>query len=207
MQSINTKNLLYLVCGSLIFSGCTTTQGTSVPKEKATLMQKNTSLTQVSKPTSSWKQKDGLRVKVDDDCIDCYANPLVLQTEPEAPRTYYADVTKSIGPYVYRETEADRKVKSDYKAKSETYNSYSSFPDTPTSDSLAIQVGAFSKYTGAENYLKRYNKFSTEYQVKIITGTKNNKPIHRVQILGFKNSSEAKSFMRQNGLSDAFLVK
>lgn len=224
MNIINKKSIMYLSIGSLILSGCSASNDVTPQAQAITtkMVQAQPLQIKASPSSSSWKEKSLPMGKIDKDCIDCYAKP-VVQDAPQLNRTYYAqvntNVAKSIGGYKFVETDADRKVKSDYSTNSSipntklstsntpTYSSHGSYPDYSTKGLRAIQVGAFRNYSGAKSYLERYNRFGKKYKVGIKTGTKNNKPIHRVQIVGFKNASEAESFMNRNGLSDAFLVK
>jgi len=236
MNSINKNHMVYLSVTALLLGACTTTEELRPQVQQTKIFQAQPLEVKplnikVSKPNNTWNKKSLPVGKIDEDCIDCYAKPLT-QEEKKSNRTYYAkantntiksnttksNVTKSIGGYKFVETDADRSVKSDepvYKTKLSkasrssyaSQGSYTEYTSYSSVGSTAIQVGAFENYSGAKIYLERYNRFSNQYKVGIKTGTKNNKPIHRVQIVGFKNSSEAKRFMSRNGLSDAFLVK
>jgi hypothetical protein len=221
MNMFNQKSILYLSLSSLILSGCTTTNELTSASITPTMVQNKPLNIKVSQAKNSWNQKKLPIGKIDKDCIDCYAKPITKQ-EHQAKRTYYAkvntNVTKSIGPYKFVETDADRNVRSDYldnkpvsstsftAATTPTYSSYGSYPDYSTLGSTSIQVGAFRQYSGAKTTRNKYDNLTNKYNVAIQTGTKGNKPIHRVRIEGFKNRTEAKKFINNYGLTEAFLV-
>lgn len=172
-----------------------------------------------------------------EDCLDCYVTPpmdyskppsltnnafLKFSNKPKASN--YAKLVsnnrskspKRYGKYVYNETASDTTVKpamhksfnqsNVISAPSVINSSYGSLTNHRLG-SVAIQVGAFSKYSGAKSYEKRYASLTNRYRVAIKTGTKNNKPIHRVRIEGFQSNYEAKKFMNSYGISDGFLVR
>ena len=154
-----------------------------------------------------------------EDCIDCYATPVNYSKPPlvSSPFTKAIKI-KSYGDYDYTETASDTTVKTnEYTSLStnqyilptvSTVNSSSgSYSTYENSNNIAIQVGAFRKYSGAKIYMKRYNALSSKYKVSIKTGTKNNQPLHRVRIESFKNNIEAKRFIYSYGIRDAFLVR
>ena len=168
------------------------------------------------------------------DCIDCYAAPIDYSKPPSASnnafsrtvkkpfRSTYAknkmSSTKHYGSYAYTEKASDiiatrdnyenvnanRYVLPVISTMNNSYNSYGSFSK---SSDTSIQVGAFRKYSGAKIYMKRYSALSSNYRVIIKTGRKNNQPLYRVQIEGFKNNIEAKRFMDNYGIQGAFLVR
>ena len=72
----------------------------------------------------------------------------------------------------------------------------------------SIQVGAFRKHAGATVYAKRYSLLS-KYKTVIKNGTKDAKPLYRVQIEGFSSELEAREFIskHQYSLNGAFLVR
>lgn len=154
-----------------------------------------------------------------EDCIDCYATPVNYSKPPLVTSPFTKAIkTKSYGAYDYTETAADTTVKTnEYTSLStnqyilptvSTVNSSSgSYSTYENSNNIAIQVGAFRKYSGAKIYMKRYNALSSKYKVSIKTGTKNNQPLHRVRIESFKNNTEAKRFIYSYGIRDAFLVR
>ena len=84
-------------------------------------------------------------------------------------------------------------------------SSRDSFNTKLTSDTT-IQVGAFRHYSGAEKTANKYSLLSSQYIVKIETGTKDGLPIHRVRISGFHSKGQAKAFMQKYAINDAFLV-
>lgn len=160
------------------------------------------------------KKKDNKK----DDCITCYATPISYSKPPSVTKAFKAIKPKRYGAYDYTETASDTTVKRNnytsvnanrYRLPSVSvinspYNSYSTYS---TSTNIAIQVGAFRKYSGAKIYLKRYNALSNNYNVTIKTSTKNHKPLYKVRIEGFNNKSEAKRFMNRYGILNAFLVR
>ena len=149
-----------------------------------------------------------------EDCIDCYATPVNHSKPPLVSSPFTKAIkTKSYGAYDYTETASDTTVKTNEYTSLST-NQYI-LPTVSTinsssgsySTNIAIQVGAFRKYSGAKIYMKRYNALSSKYKVSIKTGTKDNQPLHRVRIEGFKNNTEAKRFMYSYDIRDAFLVR
>ncbi|RUM68194.1 MAG: hypothetical protein DSZ07_07275 [Sulfurovum sp.] len=71
---------------------------------------------------------------------------------------------------------------------------------------VAIQIGAFRQYSGAEKYVKKYAILSSKYKITIKTGAKNQKPLYRVQVEGFSSKVKAEEFKKKYGLVGAFLV-
>jgi len=126
--------------------------------------------------------------------------------------------TKHYGSYAYTEKASDRIAKIDnYESTnanryvlpvvSPMNNSYRSYGAFSNNSDISIQVGAFRQYSGAKRYVKRYSLLSNNYRTIIKTGNKNNQPIYRVRIEGFKNNMEAKQFMNSYGIQGAFLVR
>jgi hypothetical protein len=176
------------------------------------------------KSKSIWKKTVYSNIKKED-CLDCYATPIDYSKPPSARNSLFTKAVikqtsqrykrnkivenKRFGNYGYKESLSDTSVQSNnyvnrklVTAPRAVNSAYSSF-----STGVSIQVGAFSKYTGAETYLNKYNALAENYSISIKTGTKNNKPLYRVRIEGFKNTSEAKNFMLSKGISGAFLVR
>lgn len=234
---INKKSMLFVSLGALIFNGCVAKQESDdlkVTYSKSLEMEKMSSH-QVKWNKNSLKVSKGKADCVD--CYAApigQRKPPSFQKKhlvgsADVPKNLYASnhyakaqrgAKGAFGDYDFIITADDKNVKrSNYSSKSVTpaissvNSSYNSYPNktypnyTSSVGSVSIQVGAFRNYSGAQVYVDRYNRFSNKYKVEIKTGTKNKKPIHRVQIVGFKNPSAAKSFMARNGLSDAFLVK
>ncbi len=118
--------------------------------------------------------------------------------------------TQSYGTYDYSETLADNSI-AEEKIKVTPKMSYvnssrDSFNAKLTSDTT-IQVGAFRHYSGAKKIAQKYSLLSSQYSVKIETGMKENRPIHRVRISGFHSKGQAKLFMERYASNDAFLVR
>ncbi|HIM94757.1 MAG TPA: SPOR domain-containing protein [Campylobacterales bacterium] len=78
--------------------------------------------------------------------------------------------------------------------------------DVIATNDVAVQVGAFRKFSGAQKYAKRYSLMNRQYSVAIQEDIKNSKPIYRVQVNGFSNNEEANTFISRYGTQDAFLV-
>jgi len=149
------------------------------------------------------------------------SSPIDYSKPPEAFRSalknsnskYKMSNIKHYGSYSYREKSSDIVAQSE-KYKSENNNklilssiaTINSTDNTFNSD-LSIQVGAFRQYSGAKRYLRRYSALSSKYRTTIKTGQKENQPIYRVQIEGFKSKREAKRFMNSYSIEDAFLVR
>ena len=150
---------------------------------------------------SPWKKADSSTNKKD--CVDCYAN---------------LDIDKKETVYTFSDTHSEAKTYNNngykYKiAKSDSNPNAIEVKDKvyekkPKSSikTVAIQVGAFRYYTGAEKYVKKYAILSSKYKVTIKTGAKNQKPLYRVRIEGFATKSQAEEFKRKYGLVGAFLV-
>ena len=151
---------------------------------------------------SPWKKANSSINK--EDCVDCYAN---------------LDIDKKETVYAFSDTHSEAKTynNSGYKykiAKSDSNPNALEFKDKvyvekkPKSSikTVAIQVGAFRQYTGAQKYVKKYAILSSKYKVTIKTGAKDQKPLYRVQIEGFASRNQAKEFKAKYGLVGAFLV-
>ena len=193
------KIILPLSSCALILNGCVSKTITITE-----VVDKNVSLS-----SKSW----GKIVKNDsskkEDCVDCYATALV---EPKK-------VVKSIEYSQNIETEYETKYYTayDYVESVEATNEYLAPVIMETNSAygeyalktreIAIQVGAFRNYSGAEHYKKKYALLNSNYKVDIKTVQKENKPLYRVQIKGFKKQFEAKEFMDRYGISNAFLVR
>jgi len=121
---------------------------------------------------------------------------------------------KHYGSYAYTEKTSDKIISTNrYESESNKYllpvisamnNAYNSFSNNRN---LSIQVGAFRQYSGAKRYLRRYSALSNKYRTTIKAGKKDNQPIYRVQIEGFKSDREAKRFMNNYAIQGAFLVR
>ena len=157
-----------------------------------------------------------------------YATPIDYSEPPSSLRNPFQESndltnvssTKHYGSYSYMEKSSDRIATSEsYEYENENLNSYL-LPDVSTMNnsygtydtfsnnpSISIQVGAFRQYSGAKRYLRRYSALSNKYRTTIKTGQKDNQPIYRVQIEGFKSDIEAKRFMNSYGIEGAFLVR
>jgi len=125
---------------------------------------------------------------------------------------------KHYGSYSYTEKASDKIAAAEsyesvnqnsyiLPALSTVNNAYSSYDTFSNNSNISIQVGAFRKYAGAKRYVRRYSALSNNYRVVIKRGQKNNQPIYRVRIEGFKNNMEAKRFMNVYSINDAFLVR
>ncbi len=134
-----------------------------------------------------------------EDCIDCYATPIVTPKKAKPKVKYY-------GVYDYVEAKTPVKMKNIHilPVVDSTNNSYGRYAKH---SNITIQVGAFRKYSGARRYKRRYNALSNHYAVSIKTVYKNKKPLYRVQIEGFKNRSVANAFIDRYALNSAFLVR
>lgn len=203
-----------------MINGCVAKNGLERKSEKKVVI--SSAKLEKTKPSSIKKAS----IKKED-CVDCYAAPMDYSKPPSLSNNTFAKTIKNptqtkykrgakmamqhFGSYGYKETASDVSVKSSNYLNSKvaavpstvnsSYGKYSAKMNT------SIQVGAFSQYNGAKVYMKRYSALSSKYQVTIKTGTKNNKPLHRVRIEGFKNKSEAKKFMYSYGIRDAFVVR
>lgn len=137
-----------------------------------------------------------------------------------------SDATKDYGGFVYKEKASDTNIKTkSYQDNvipapapiTTSYGTYDTAVNTSSmsrvnssyaaTGDIAIQVGAFSQYSGAQVYEKRYGALTSKYNIAIQTTTKNNKPIYKVRIEGFKSETEAKRFMNSYGIRDGFLVR
>ena len=218
MNIFNKKTILFLSISTLMINGCV------AKNEFKTQSATRVMLSSTPLPTKvTWGKVRPLSIKrkstKKEECIDCYATGMDYTKPPLATKTFVKAIkTKRYGAYDYTETAADTTVKRDNYASvnankyvlpavSTINSSYGSYSTYSKSSDTAIQVGAFRKYAGAKIYMKRYNALSNKYSVSIKTGTKDNKPLHRVRIEGFSNKAEAKKFMYTYGIRDAFLVR
>jgi len=208
MNTVTKKSLLFISISVLMLNGCSTKNEVEV--------KPSTNF----KSQGSWGKVTSTSNK--EDCVDCYAAPMSSSTPPIANDNFHAkalkEVTqpnyqqvkvaslKSYGGYVYQEKVPDEINETDtYVTPSVTPINTSQGSYTPLG--AAIQVGAFRNYSGAVSQVQKYNRLSDKYKVAIQTGTKNNKPLHRVRIVGFKNFVEAKKFMNRYALYEAFVVR
>lgn len=220
MNIINKKTILFFTVSSLMFNGC----AAKTELESKSVKKISTISTKVQN-TSLWKKSSSSKIN-DKDCIDCYATPLnnskvrlssnniIKKVENKVVKNKNKTLNKkNYGAYNYIELASEKTVKGNIYTSRNKYVapvvSYvnSSYGSYSTNTGTAIQVGAFRKYRGAKAYMKRYSALSNNYKVTIKTGEKNNKPLHRVRIEGFKNKSEAKKFMYTYGIRDAFVVR
>ena len=118
--------------------------------------------------------------------------------------------TQNYGTYDYSTAPADTYMEAQNikvtPKPSYVNSSRDSFNTKLTSDTT-IQVGAFRHYSGAKKIAKKYSLLSSQYNVKIETGMKGNRTIHRVRISGFHSKGQAKAFMSRYAINDAFLVR
>ena len=73
--------------------------------------------------------------------------------------------------------------------------------------SSRVQIGAFSQYSTAKLYAKRYKLMGDQFTTKISKIEKNGKNIYKVQIVGFENNEEAQQFIAMYSKMGAFLVR
>jgi len=152
-----------------------------------------------------------------------YSDPIDYSKPPSALKNTFKssysnntmNSTKHYGSYAYREKRSDKiaSIENYGREKINSYsiptfsgmhNSYSAFSNN---SGLSIQVGAFREYAGAKRYERRYSALSSKYRTTIKTERKENQPIYRVQIEGFKSDVEANEFMSNYGIEEAFLVR
>ncbi|WP_456432781.1 septal ring lytic transglycosylase RlpA family protein [Nitratifractor sp.] len=80
-------------------------------------------------------------------------------------------------------------------------------PSVRLSD-FAVQVGAFRRYEGAQNYKRRYERLVCGAQHviirKFIVG---GAPLYRVWVTGFGSADEARDFIRTNRVAGGFLIR
>ncbi len=168
---------------------------------------------------SQWKNMN--REVNKKDCLNCYAD-LNLENkasdnkasnEKETVYVFNDDVkseskTYSNNGYTYTLSESDSTKKSlEFNDKVYLKKKPKSYIKKSYSDkTVAIQVGAFRYYKGAQKYVKKYAILSSKYKVTIKTGAKNQKTLYRVRIEGFSSRTKAKEFKKKYGLVGAFLV-
>jgi len=143
-----------------------------------------------------------------------YSAPIDYSKAPSSKSNPFNSI-KDYGSYTYPEKIQDKIVSVEHYEKenlksnfipsfSGMNNSYSTFSNN---SSLSIQVGAFREYEGAKRYERRYSALSSKYRTTIKADEKENQPIYRVQIEGFKSDMEANQFMSSYGIEGAFLVR
>jgi rare lipoprotein A len=70
-----------------------------------------------------------------------------------------------------------------------------------------VQVGVFSKITGAKDVKRKFNMIlDNEHKIIIKQETINNKRINRVLISGFRSKNEALDFKEAKGLTNAIII-
>ena len=174
-----------------------------------TLFSLNVSMAQDS---SAWKKAENKR---DKDCVNCYA--VIDDNKKEEVYSYSDSITSPITThnkdgYSYQLSSSDT-YKKEKRVIPEPIIANENLDvkpevkiDSSNSKNIAIQVGAFRRYAGAKIYAKKYAILSTKYNVEIVAGAKDQKPIYRVRIEGFPSRAKAKEFKRKYGLTGAFLV-
>ena len=233
MNIINKRNLIFFSIATLMINGCVVKNEPQRDTKIIPIMN----VKSVQKSQNTWRTVKTMKAKDKDciDCYasgtDYSKAPSVSNNtfaqNLRKPVTHIAQARKSsnqkhdgsYGRYPYNKTASDTTVK---RERSYTNNTRMASPVTPintaqgsytiknnyaSAGNTAIQVGAFRKYSGATQYVKRYEALSDRYNVAIKKGTKNGKPLYRVRIEGFNNNFEAKKFMNSYGISDGFLVR
>lgn len=224
MNTFNKKNILLLSISTFMMTGCFSTRTLIVTSERTFLPA-----SALMKTTSTWKKSRAVSIKnpKKDDCIDCYATDIIPSKAPVVTRTFAKLNTKAVnnyslppistqanrvkryGSYEYIEKVEDLPVVNTYTLEelSPINSAYGSYSTYANSNNIAIQVGAFRQYSGAQRYKRRYSALSNKYNVNIKTSIKYNQPLHRVRIEGFESENEAKRFMNTYGISNAFFVR
>jgi len=79
---------------------------------------------------------------------------------------------------------------------------------TKSSNRYYVQVGAFSKISGAKSTKRKFNDLvlNENYKAIIKQSKINGKWINRVWISGFRSEDEAKDFKKANGLDHAMII-
>ena len=203
----NNKLLLLITLGIFIMNGCVAQENF----QKSSFVQPKN----VIKKSKTWKNITPNR----DDCPDCYASDegakkrVQLKSFEPIEEHYVDNVidTKSYGTYDYSVTPDDTYIEQGnikVTPKQSYVNSSRNSFNTKLTYDTTIQVGAFRHYSGAEKIAKKYSLLSSsQYRVKIETGTKDGLPIHRVRISGFHSKGQAKAFMQRYASNDAFFVR
>ena len=175
----------------------------------------------VSDSQSSWKNKLSVNSNQDkledckgNECLASIAKPnetiveetdIVVEDEPITPSEdpyFRSNISETIeydyssSPFLEENLVEIATVSSDYLEHI----------DVIATNDVAVQVGAFRKFSGAQKYAKRYSLMNRQYSVAIQEDIKNSKPIYRVQVNGFSNNEEANRFISRYGTQDAFLV-
>jgi len=162
----------------------------------------------LTKTTTSVALPSSTKACVGNDCVATLGQEDSCQEESPKALSAWADKR------VRRESSYRGFIQSvdSFSSSQPSYSNPSTFVSArPNIDSYnskrSIQVGAFRKYKGAETYAKRYSLLNRQYKTVIKNEMKDNKPIYRVRIEGFSNDNEAKKFIAQNSLNEAFLVR
>lgn len=175
----------------------------------------------VSDSQSSWKNKLSVNSNQDkledckgNECLASIAKPnetiveerdIVVEDEPITPSEdpyFRSNISETIeydyssSPFLEENLVEIATVSSDYLEHI----------DVIATNDVAVQVGAFRKFSGAQKYAKRYSLMNRQYSVGIQEDIKNSKPIYRVQVNGFSNNEEANRFISRYGTEGAFLV-
>lgn len=72
---------------------------------------------------------------------------------------------------------------------------------------FAIQIGAFRNRNGAYIYAEKYTQTDERYHTKVIKGYKDELPLYRVFLTGFKSEDEARDYKSKDGFSGSFIVR
>lgn len=70
-----------------------------------------------------------------------------------------------------------------------------------------IQVGVFSKFSGAKSTKRKFELIlESQYKVKLVDDTLDGNKVKRVWISGFRSEQEAQDFKESNGLNGAMVI-
>ena len=94
-----------------------------------------------------------------------------------------------------------------YRPTETQQREHAPLPEVRLSD-FGIQVGAFRRREGAEAYRRRYQaRLRSPRRVIVRRFIVDGAPLYRVWVMGFGSADEARDFIREQGISGAFLVR
>ena len=136
-------------------------------------------------------------------CLASFAKSSKSSTTSKDKLVHFKKFTSSSIQSVDRDDKKDDKIKGYFAHNAKDKSVRKSY----LISNRAVQIGAFSQYTKAKNYAKRYKLMGDQFSTKITKVIKNRKTMYRVQIEGFESHQEAKQFVAMYSNTGAFLVK
>jgi len=137
-------------------------------------------------------------------CIASFAQSNKIQKLPK-----FKHFTQNIVESVNRDEESEDNIDS-YIVSNQAETTQPPIEEDSKSyfaSNSTVQIGAFSQYSRAKTYAKRYKLMGDQFRTTITKGIKNHKSIYRVRVEGFESNHEAKQFIAMYSQTGAFLVR